>query len=738
MSFAPAELIVIQGDPRYLLVDGTTDLLWVSDTEADVFRMGKAGAVYYLVAGRWFSAPGFTGPWKFATPSLPADFQKIPLEHPRSRVLASVPGTQQAAEAVLLAQVPQTARVNRKEVKAPDVTYQGAPKFEPVPTTKVEYAVNTDKDIVKFGDLYYLCFQGVWFMSKKPDGPWEVCSKVPKEIYAIPASSPVNNVTYVTVVEEDTNDEWVTFAAVAAYTGVMIAWGCAWWGTGYYHPPYWGWGGGYPYYYPRYPTYGYGAWYNPWTGGYGRAAVAYGPYGGAGVGARYNPTTGTYARGAVAYGPYGARGAAEAYNPRTGTYGQTRQGSGVYGSWGSTAVQRGDDWAKTSRVTNDRTGNTTRVTQGSGGGGAVTRNTPGPGGGGVAKTGSGDVYAGRDGNVYKNDGGGWQKYDGSSWNNVEKPQGQAGATARDQAAATGGDRSTVDQTEPRPGGAHRGDAAHQRPGLHPQQRHGQQPGRQLPPERRRPDGWRRRRTAVDTRSRDVPAAVTELSYSDVIATETSRPRTIQGAAMSKRHTRVFVVAVLALASAMAAHGLAQGQQPPKVQIPQSGVPQIMTLEGAFVRAAYNNEGYVILGYRLANSSVGQPWMLLDVGMTLRERVPNYKLTRAALSLETPDGKTVPLPSNEEFQSANLAALERQSQVTNDSINYFPPMASQACRIGFFAELAQRARSYDEVELSPTRACLGKVFFPIPGGITYGQYWLNVKFEKSLVRVPLRI
>jgi hypothetical protein len=27
---------------------------------------------------------------------------------------------------------------------------------------------------------------------------------------------------------------------------------------------------------------------------------------------------------------------------------------------------------------------------------------------------------------------------------------------------------------------------------------------------------------------------------------------------------------------------------------------------------------------------------------------------------------------------------------------------------------------------------------VPGGITYGQYWLNVKFEKSLVRVPFRI
>ena len=70
-----------------------TGLLWVSNTESDVFRMGKTGPVYYLVAGRWFSAPDFTGPWTFATPSLPADFKKIPLEHERSRVLASVPGT---------------------------------------------------------------------------------------------------------------------------------------------------------------------------------------------------------------------------------------------------------------------------------------------------------------------------------------------------------------------------------------------------------------------------------------------------------------------------------------------------------------------------------------------------------------------------------------------------------------------------------------------------------------------
>ena len=439
VSTVPAELILLTGVPTYIAVAGT-GLLWVSNTESDVFRLGLKGPVFYLIAGRWFSASDFTGPWTFATPTLPADFRKISLEHPRSRVLAAVPGTPQAAEAVMLAQVPQTARVNAKTLQAPEVVYQGEPQFQAIESTKVARAVNTDKDIIKVGDLYYMCFQGVWFTGRSPEGPWQVASTVPGEIYEIPASSPAHSVTYVTVVEDDDDDdEWVTYAAVAGYTGMMVAWGCAVWGTGWYYPPYVWYGGFAPIYYPFYPTYGYGAWYNPWTGGYGRGAAWYGPYGGAGVAARYNPRTGTYSRGAVAYGPHGVRGAADAYNPRTGTYARTQQGAGVYGSWGTTSVQRGNQWAQTARVTNRATGTTTRATTGSGGGAAVTRTGP-SGTGGVARTGSGDVYAGRDGNVYRQQDGTWQKYDNGSWNSVNRPESRPG-TAGTQTADRAGSRA---------------------------------------------------------------------------------------------------------------------------------------------------------------------------------------------------------------------------------------------------------------------------------------------------------
>jgi hypothetical protein len=108
---------------------------------------------------------------------------------------------------------------------------------------------------------------------------------------------------------------------------------------------------------------------------------------------------------------------ANAYNPRTGAYGTTRQGSNVYGSWGSTAVQRGDDWAATNRYTNNRTGNTTRTVR-TDDGAAVSRR--GDQGGVVAGSG-GNVYAGRDGNVYRQqDGGSWQKYENGGWTDTAR------------------------------------------------------------------------------------------------------------------------------------------------------------------------------------------------------------------------------------------------------------------------------------------------------------------------------
>jgi hypothetical protein len=131
-------------------------------------------------------------------------------------------------------------------------------------------------------------------------------------------------------------------------------------------------------------------------------------------------------------------------------------------------------------------------------------------------------------------------------------------------------------------------------------------------------------------------------------------------------------------------------------------------------------------------------MLLEVGLTVLDNTPAYKFKREAVSLETPDGKTIPLATLNEHRAANTRALQNRERVQRDSINYFPPRATRACGLTFFPDLTSGVMPVDEVELSNTRACLGRFFFKVPGGIAYGQHWLNVKFEKSLVRVPFRI
>jgi hypothetical protein len=82
-------------------------------------------------------------------PTLPEEFKKISRSSIHARACwLPVPGTHQAAEAVLLGPgAADCARVNRKEIQAPEIIYQGEPQYEPIQGTQLQRAVNTDKQI---------------------------------------------------------------------------------------------------------------------------------------------------------------------------------------------------------------------------------------------------------------------------------------------------------------------------------------------------------------------------------------------------------------------------------------------------------------------------------------------------------------------------------------------------------------------------------------------------------------
>lgn len=414
----PAELIVTHGTPEVAPIAGT-DLLSVTNTESDLFLHASTRSYYYLASGRWFRAQSLEGPWQYASSTLPEDFQRIPPDHPQSHVLAAVPGTREAEDAVLLAAIPRTAVVHRSEANA-EVQYVGNPQFVAIPGTSVSYARNTPSDVFRIGDLYYLCFQAVWFVSTSANGPWQAAERVPQEIYSIPESSPKYNVTYVRVYESTPST--IVVGYTPGYYGAYVYGGVVVWGTGYYYPPYVAvgvaavpvyWGA--PYY-----TYGASAWYNPATGVYARGGAVYGPYGGYGAAAAYNPRTGTYAQGAGVWGPNGGVAAARTYNPTTGTYSAGYKAANPYGSWGQGVVGNGSDWARGGYQSTSR--GTVAAGQTSKGGAGVAVEGAGGKSGYVAKSGSGDLYAGANGNVYKRDNGQWYQNQNGSWNAMDRSQ----------------------------------------------------------------------------------------------------------------------------------------------------------------------------------------------------------------------------------------------------------------------------------------------------------------------------
>jgi len=320
----PTEVITFDGKPDWTPIEGTS-LLFVKNTTSNVFRSTADQRIYVLISGRWFASSSMDGPWKFVPGSdLPPDFAKIPDSSDKENVKASVPGTLQAKEAAIAAQVPQTAVVYLdKATFKPNVS--GTPILKPIEGTSLHYVVNSADPIVQLTPTQWYAVQnGVWFTAPSLDGPWKVATQVPAAIYSIPVSSPVHYVTYVRVYT--VAPTYVVVGYTPGYMGAMVAPdGVVVYGTGYVYPAY----VGPTVWYPPPVTYGYSVavTYTPWTGwtfgfmAVGGAWYAPPPY--------WGPYRYPYA--GAAYGPYGG---AAAWGPG----GWAATSGNVYSRWGSTTA----------------------------------------------------------------------------------------------------------------------------------------------------------------------------------------------------------------------------------------------------------------------------------------------------------------------------------------------------------------------------------------------------------------
>jgi hypothetical protein len=418
VSTEPAEIIQSTGPANFASINGTS-LLYMSNSENDIFKSVDTQQFYVLISGRWYSSTKLEGSWAYlAADKLPEDFAKIPEGSDKDNVLASIAGTEASIDAIRDAQVPQTAKVDRKTATC-TVTYDGEPKFEKIEGTSLELAMNTSSTVLKSGNKYYAVDKGVWFVSSSAKGPWKVSEERPKDVDKIPASSSAYNVKYVYIY--DSTPEVVYVGYTPGYMGCYVYGPTVVYGTGYYYSPWYG-----PYYYPRPVTYGFSMHYNPWTGwsmgfhfSYGWFSMGF--YGGGGYwGPPYHrpPYYPPY-RG----GMYGGRGPTyingdvninidrsnNIYNKRTDV--STRD------------VQRGQDKRQPSISTRDqqRPQAGQRPTTGQQPAGQRPSQQPSAGQQPAGPRKNNNVYSDRNGNVYqRSNDGSWNQRSGNQWQQTQQ------------------------------------------------------------------------------------------------------------------------------------------------------------------------------------------------------------------------------------------------------------------------------------------------------------------------------
>ena len=502
VSNGPAELLQTQGEPQIASIDGT-QLVFVTNTQNDIFVYTPTQDHYILVAGRWFSSQSMKGPWKYVPgDKLPVDFAQIPSTHAKANVLVSVAGTPEAKEALIANSVPQTATITRSAASL-IVNYDGAPQFKRIENTTLQYAVNTPVPLIAVGShSYYAVQNGVWFVAPSPTGPWMVAASVPAVIYSIPLSSPLHYVTYVKIY--GSTPEVVYVGYTPGYYGTVVSTSnVVVYGTGWYYPPYVGtYWYGWPYTYGCGAAftwgvatgwglaYGYGyAWSSyyypaPWWGPVGYAGVAYyGTYGWGGVAATNvygqwgnvafsgtkaawaNPYTGNVGRGGVFTGTnsvtgtrYAARGGtntnvytgttvtgggAVAYKPNTGRISAGQAGSATNAYTGNSAAgTRGVSYnPQTGVISGGSVGGVRNASTGqvTAGGSGFAYNTKTNTGVAVANN---NVYAGKDGNIYRyNQSTGVQQRTDSGWQNVQRQQDRSWVQNQQQARSLGQQRT---------------------------------------------------------------------------------------------------------------------------------------------------------------------------------------------------------------------------------------------------------------------------------------------------------
>jgi hypothetical protein len=196
-----------------------------------------------------------------------------------------------------------------------------------------------------------------------------------------------------------------------------------------------------------------------------------------------------------------------------------------------------------------------------------------------------------------------------------------------------------------------------------------------------------------------------------------------------RKSNCIVVLCIALCIGPVLSGCGSGS-PKAVHSTKPGVTQI----GDTMMRSVGVDLEAILGYKFASSSLGEEWLVVDLALT-SWKGEAIEVRQEAISVVTPDGRRIPLPTQKEFIAAYP---QTQSLLRRAAIASQPLEATRGgrrpCALDFL-RLPGTGTTRTAIWINDRELCVGMLAFPVAGGIQPGRWRLDIELEESDLQIP---
>ena len=147
---------------------------------------------------------------------------------------------------------------------------------------------------------------------------------------------------------------------------------------------------------------------------------------------------------------------------------------------------------------------------------------------------------------------------------------------------------------------------------------------------------------------------------------------------------------------------------------------------------------IVVDSKFAANSLGDEWLILNTAMSGMAGGATMD-DREMMSIRTPDGRTIPMPSYREFNAAydELATAARRAEMAADPLD-FTRAGRRDCRIDFFPIPGSGRSTRTALNVTKNQLCVGLLYFPVKAGIQPGNWRLIVDFEETRAVVPFTL